>query len=66
MGEQQAEQEWARGYDAAKTLCLAYGAEPDLPEGASAAYESGFSWAVFDWLDANGLPRGAGTIRRGA
>lgn len=66
MSKQQAEQEWARGYNTARTLCLAHGAEPELPEGVSTAYESGFSWAIFGWPDANGLPGDAGTARRGA
>ena len=54
-----------RGYDAARALCLRHGVEPRTPESVSAAYESGFSWAVFDWLDANGLP-GESVTQRGA
>jgi hypothetical protein len=62
------EAEWMRGYDAARALCLRHGVEPDLPESVTTAYESGFSWGVFDWLDANGLPstQTRGTQSRGA
>jgi hypothetical protein len=63
MTAEHVEQEWMRGYNAARALCLRHGVEPGLPEGASAAWESGFSWAVFDWLDANGLHGGAGAQR---
>ncbi|MFT4262877.1 MAG: hypothetical protein QM572_05820 [Nocardioides sp.] len=59
----EAEAEWMRGYNTARSLCLRHGVEPDMPAHVTTAYESGFSWAVYDWRDANGLP---GAAARGA
>ncbi|WP_137294971.1 hypothetical protein [Nocardioides dongxiaopingii] len=53
------DREWMRGYQDGRSLCLKHGVEAELPTvpAVSPAYESGFSWAVFDWADANGLPQ---------
>ncbi|MFY0405456.1 hypothetical protein [Solicola sp. PLA-1-18] len=54
-----AQQQWAAGYEAARTYCLTRGAvqarhlRPDAP---NAAYEAGYDWGVWDYEDANGLP----------
>lgn len=58
MGEQ-AEREWMRGYQAARSLCLAKGVETARGQMASApslAFEAGFDWGLWDYEDANGLP----------
>lgn len=59
----ESETEWMRGYNAARSLCLRHGVEPGPPEHVTNAYESGFSWAVYDWRDANGLPHDAHCAR---
>jgi hypothetical protein len=51
-----AEQEWMRGYNAATALCWRHGVAPEVPAAVTTAYGSGFSWAVYGWRDANGLP----------
>ncbi len=58
VGESAAEREWMSGYNAARALCLSKGveiAQQQRPDG-SAAYESGYDWALWDYEDANGLP----------
>lgn len=39
---------------------------PEVPEAVTTAYESGFSWAVYDWRDVNGLPAQQDRERRSA
>jgi hypothetical protein len=59
MGETPGEREWLRGYEAARSHCLAKGAESALsqkPLVASVAYEAGYDWGLWDYEDANGLP----------
>ena len=60
------DQEWMRGYEAARALCLSRGAETaqrQKPERTNAAYEAGYDWGLWDYLDANGLPH---PVERGA
>ena len=48
-----------RGYEAARSLCLAKGADLALrqkPPASNAAYEAGYDWGLWDYEDANGLP----------
>ncbi len=59
MGDSAGEREWLRGYEAARSLCVAVGVEvarSRKPAAANAAYESGFDWGLWDYEDANGLP----------
>lgn len=51
--------EWMKGYEDGRTHCLTRGLE--VARGrifgeTTRAYESGWSWALFDYEDANGLP----------
>ncbi len=48
-----------RGYEAARSLCLAQGADLALrqkPPTSDTAYEAGYDWGLWDYEDANGLP----------
>lgn len=59
MSETHGEREWTRGYEAARSLCLAKGADLALsqkPPASNAAYEAGYDWGLWDYEDANGLP----------
>lgn len=56
------EQEYQRGYDTARALCLTVGVEvarERTPTTAGAAYQAGYDWALWDYCDANGLPASA-------
>jgi hypothetical protein len=59
MGETDADREWMRGYDTARTRCLTQGLERahhDKPSAANRVFESGYDWGLWDYEDANGLP----------
>lgn len=63
-----ADQDWMRGYEAARALCLTKGPEAahlHRPKHPNQAHESGWDWGVWDYEDANGLPHSA-KVERGA
>ena len=60
---QGAEQEWSSGYERGGLICLTNGAAAGRQwmrdhRGHGAAFLDGFRRAIYDYLDANGLPTG--------